>query len=54
MRYAVIVFRTESELARGEGGTVYGWYEQLGTAVNTALNLRQQGAYWYAVVVKVI
>ncbi len=52
MKYAVIVFRVESDL---EGnGTVYGWYEALATACNTAINLQQFGIFFKATVVKVV
>jgi hypothetical protein len=53
MRYAVIVWRTESEMLT-ENGQVYGWYESLATAVNTATNLVQSGAFWQAVAVRML
>jgi hypothetical protein len=52
MKYAVIVWRTESEI--GENGQVYGWYESLATALNTATNLQQHGTFFKATAVKVL
>jgi hypothetical protein len=51
MRFAIIVWADEGKEGNGQ---IYGWYEALGTAVNTALNLRQNGSYWHAVVVRMI
>ena len=53
MKYAVIVWLSESEFLTGTG-TVYGWYEALATALNTATNLRQDGRYWHTVAVKMV
>ncbi len=53
MRFAVIIFSTESESLIGTG-SVYGWYESLATALNTATNLNQSGKYWNAVALKML
>ncbi len=53
MKYAIIVWRTESEVSSGNGD-VYGWYESLATALNTATNLQQWGTFWKASVVKAL
>ncbi len=53
MKYAIVVWMSESEVQSSEG-SIYGWYESLATALNTAVNLRQSGKYWQASVVKLI
>lgn len=53
MKYAVIVWRVDSEILTSNGD-VYGWYESIGTAVNTAVDLMRQGAFAKAVAVKLI
>ncbi len=51
-KYAVIVFKTEQHV-QGTG-EIYGWYESLATALNTATNLQQFGTVFSAVVVKLV
>lgn len=53
MRFAVIVWRTESEVLN-TNGDVYGWYESLATALNTATNLQQFGTFFKATAVKML
>ena len=53
MRYAVIVWATESQVRTG-AGIVYAWFESLATAQNTALILTQIGPYRRAVVLKLL
>jgi hypothetical protein len=53
MKYAIIVWTKDSEIFNGTGD-VYGWYESLATATNTAVNIVQNGSFAKAVVVKVL
>jgi hypothetical protein len=53
-KYAVIVWRTQSDFERDDPGAVYGWYEHLGTAINTALDLQRNNLFWHAAVLKTI
>lgn len=52
-RYAIITWLTESDVLTSNGN-VYGWYESLSTALNTATNLQQYGTFWKATVVKAL
>ena len=55
MKYAVIVWYSRSDLITGtSNGIVYGWYESLATALNTATNLNQGGTVWQATAVKML
>jgi hypothetical protein len=52
MKYAVIVWATERDVLEEGKGFVYGWYEALATALNTATDLRR--VYFSAVAVKML
>lgn len=53
MKYAIIAFSDEASVKTGNG-RVYGWYESLATAINTATNLMQFGTVFQATVMKVV
>lgn len=53
MKYAIVVWATQDEVNPGVG-VVYGWYEALATALNTATNLVQNGYFFKATVVKAL
>jgi hypothetical protein len=50
--YGVIVFDSAEDVLHGNG-RVYGWYEELATALKTATNLNQNGVY-HAVAFKTV
>lgn len=53
MKYAILIWMSESEKLVGTG-SVYGWYESLGTALNTVVDMRRDNRYWDIQVLKVI
>lgn len=53
MKFAIITFKDANEIVNGTG-TVYGWYESLATALNTATNLRQWNKAFHTTVVRLV
>jgi len=51
--YAIIYWLTYASIGETPGN-VYGWYEQLGTALNTVADLNRQHKFAHAVVVKAV
>lgn len=52
-KYLVVVW-VSLEKVPTENGMIYGWYETLATALNTATNLVQNGSFGHAVALKAV
>jgi hypothetical protein len=57
LQYAVIVWMFETDVGQDSSsgnGVVYGWYESLGWAMNTASDLIRNKTFGHAIAVKML